>query len=149
MISKTTLFATFFIFAAFLEALPSGAPLSACQTMLPHHNAKPIDTENPPYEIVYSIVNNSTLKVTLQSKDEEKAFRGFLMQARREWNSEAVGKWSTKEPNTKTIDCFDLEDSAVTHDHKQNSLSRKNGFKKLTFEWNCPEKISLNGLILM
>lgn len=149
MISKTTVFATFFIFAAFLEALPTGAPLNACQTMLPRHNAEPIDTDNPPYEIVYSIVNNSTLKVTLQSKDEEKSFRGFLMQARPKWESEAIGKWSTKEPNTKTIDCFDREDTAVTHDHKQNSVSRKNGFKKLTFEWTCSKETSLDGLILM
>ncbi|RNA18664.1 defense Hdd11 [Brachionus plicatilis] len=149
MISKTTIFTTFFIFSAFLEALPTGAPLNTCQTMLPRHNAEPIDTDNPPYEIVFSPVNNFTLNVILQSKEQDKSFRGFLMQARREWNGEAIGKWSTSEESTKTIDCFDREDSAVTHDHKQNPISRKVGFKKLTFEWTCPEGMSPNGIILI
>lgn len=149
MISKTTILTTFFIFSAFLEALPTGAPLNTCQTMLPRHNAEPIDSDNPPYEIVYSPVNNFTLKVTLQSKQEDLSFRGFLIQARRQWNGEAIGKWSTSEDSTKTIDCFDRENSAVTHDHKQNSQSRKMGFNKLTFVWTCPQEQTLDGVILM
>ncbi|CAF0714002.1 unnamed protein product [Brachionus calyciflorus] len=149
MISKSLIF---LLTLSVVLAYPSGAPDSVCESMVPQHGYDPITSENPPFEIVYSKMNHTerTLLVTIQSKEESKRFKGFLIQARRDWKGEAIGKWSTEEDNTKTLECFEHEDSAVTHNHKPKGLSREKGFDKLNFQWTMPEDMeSMNGTILL
>lgn len=35
-------------------------------------------------------------------------FKGFLLEARGNWDGKTIGKWQTKVPNTKTIDCYGI-----------------------------------------
>lgn len=104
-------------------SFPGGAPLKHCGDMLPGHHAMPIDTESP-FSLSASL-DDDRVKVTIVSK-EDYHFKGFLLEARTNLNEEeAIGVWETRVSNTKTIDCFDSEDSAVTHhidddDHDSN-----------------------------
>jgi len=135
-----------------LDSLSTGAPSEACENMIPQHHVDPIKTDNPPFEVIYTTVKDSTnkLEVTIQPNVEGKRFKGFLLQARREWEGQAIGQWTTKEESTKAVECFGHENSAVTHNHRVNNLLKKNGFQKLTFQWTAPEDLkSIDGTILI
>lgn len=43
------------------------------------------------------------------TKDEKKKFKGFMLMARKEWEGESVGEWTSKNDNARLIDCFDLQ----------------------------------------
>lgn len=135
-----------------LNGFSTGAPSAACENMTPQHHVDPIKTDNPPYELIYSPVKDTInkLEVTIKPKVEGKRFKGFLLQARREWDGQAIGQWTTQEESTKVVECFGHENSAVTHNHRVSNALKKNGFPRLTFKWTAPEDLkSINGTILV
>ncbi|CAF1069003.1 unnamed protein product, partial [Brachionus calyciflorus] len=96
-----------------------------------------------PFEITYR-PNNSTngFLVTIDSPDYVK-FKGFLIEARGKWDGKSIGTWQTRIPNTKTIDCFDLPSTGVTHNWHDDDLT-KHHFESITFHWLPPVSRKLN-----
>ncbi|RNA18669.1 defense 3 [Brachionus plicatilis] len=121
---------------------PNGAPLQQCDKMMPGHGATPLD-DQPPYQIIY-LPNNSSggFDVSIISPDMTR-FKGFLIQARGRWDGKAIGKWQTRVPNSKAIDCFGFSDSAVTHNWHDDDLT-KHYFQGVTFTWVPPYSRKLN-----
>ncbi len=65
---------------------PNGAPLSACDSLIPNHGAEEQKT-SPPYAFTYNQERGNMYRVTLAGRSTEDFFRGFLLQA-------YMGKWS-------------------------------------------------------
>jgi len=131
-------------------SFPGGAPLKHCGDMLPGHHAMPIDSTSP-----FSLsakLDEERVKVTIVSESGHH-FKGFLLEARTDANKEeAIGAWETKVTNTKTLDCFDSEDSAVTHhiddddhdDHDDDREHHHKHFQNITFTWWPPVEFDQN-----
>lgn len=145
---------------------PSGAPLSRCGSMLPGHGYDPLPGEKP-YQIQVKPISKRSYEVTIYSESDR--FKGFLIEARTDADEEeAIGVWSTEVPHTKTIDCFDSDDSAVTHHYDDDSSNEdedhnsfrfrdrrsneeeysefegydphKKSFSNVTFTWQAPSR---------
>jgi hypothetical protein len=43
----------------------------------------------------------------------EDKFKGFLIEARGNWNGRSIGKWHTDVQRTKTLNCFDYENVSI------------------------------------
>jgi len=140
-------------------SFPSGAPVQHCQDMIPGHNAEPL-RETSPFKIKYSLENRhkpttSLYYVTIYSDvsktndDRNSTFKGFLLEARETWDGKTIGKWSTDVSHTKTIDCFDDPQTAVTHHYDDDSgdsdgeLDTKKHFSQVTFTWRPPQSFSI------
>ena len=140
-------------FAAYSYSFPTGAPLRHCGDMTPGHKVEPLD-DKPPFQILIEQSNNSSsLNIRIKA-DDEYHFKGFLIEARTNLNTEeAIGIWSTSGRHTKLLDCFNKSRSAVTHyfrDDKASSIkSSLNGedgphFTDLQLIWSHPDLYQLD-----
>lgn len=110
----------FLVLATFVHSFPGGAPLSHCGDMMPGHHSMPIQTASP-FSIKITPCESRSLKVTIVS-EKPLHFKGFLIEARTDLEKhEAIGSWRTTRRRTKTIDCFGLTQSAVTHNLHDDS----------------------------
>jgi hypothetical protein len=112
-------------------AFPSGAPISACITMLPDHFVPPQTIPNP-YKLLVVNLGNGTYTGSLEKIDASVPdFKGFLIQARAENSTVPVGFFDQFADGSKALSCTDTADS-ITHD--------SNIFKQsMTFSWIAPE----------
>ncbi|XP_072885023.1 putative defense protein 3 [Hemitrygon akajei] len=108
-------------------ALPNGAPISSCGTMAPVHNNIVPQNSSSPHSINASSVNG-----TMQVRIMGPIYKGLLLQARKPNESTAVGTWSSPPANTKTIACFNVQNSAMTHANTSEKDS------DVVYTWNPP-----------
>ncbi|XP_059351882.1 putative defense protein 3 [Daphnia carinata] len=124
-------------FAAQIEALPSGAPVSSCSTMMPFHIPFLFVQQGvAPFSITLSSQTaspQSPITVTLKANSGGPAFKGYLIQARSGKNIQAVGTFTADgQSNTgKTINCPGGIKNAVTHTSRTDKTSE-------TFLWTPP-----------
>ncbi|XP_078402195.1 putative defense protein 3 [Cetorhinus maximus] len=90
--------------------LPNGAPLGACEGMVPRHQGTTPQPGPSPHSIRAQI-SGSNVRVYINGPN----YKGILLEARYPSNNIAVGTWATPPDNTKTISCFSRVDSAITH----------------------------------
>ncbi|XP_059825158.1 putative defense protein 3 [Hypanus sabinus] len=109
------------------SALSNGAPLSSCGSMAPNHiNILPQNTSSP------HSINASRVNGTMQVRIMGPTYKGLLLQARKPNENTAVGTWSSPPANTKTIKCFNAQDSAMTH---ANTSAKDSD---VVYTWNPP-----------
>ncbi|CAH1243990.1 FRRS1 [Branchiostoma lanceolatum] len=128
---------TLLVITPVVWAYPSGAPTVACVNMFPNHGASE-QTSPPPYELV---VNKDTyaggeeIEVTLRrTAVNSPSFKGFFIQARTvDGSADALGKFTTFDPSTKTVNCGSVANSenAVTHTNPSGKTS-------VTVTWTAP-----------
>lgn len=88
---------------AHIIAFKSGAPETACESMLPEHHSTP-RSEPSPYTITpkkSNIKAGESIEVTLSGTDNTK-FRGYFIQAR--VGNTPIGKFETG-PEINLVDC--------------------------------------------
>jgi hypothetical protein len=80
-------------------------------------------------------------------KSDVTRFKGFLIEVRsNDINGDIIGKWKTDVKRTKTLDCSDQINSAVTHHYKDDDNFNNykddddHKFKSITFTWIPPVK---------
>ncbi|XP_062904425.1 putative defense protein Hdd11 [Mobula hypostoma] len=110
-------------------ALPNGAPISSCDSMTPVHSG--ILPQNG--SSVYSI-NVSSINGTIEVRIMGPTYKGLLLQARKRFGNVTVGTWSSPPANTKTLKCFNVSDSAMTHSNTSDKDSND------VYTWNPPSK---------
>jgi len=114
---------------SYMEATPNGAPVEACVTMVPQHNANPQASESI-YNLNVARLSADTFSVSIALKTGA-GFKGFLIQARRDGSDTPIGAFQGTLPaNTKFLTCSAASDSVT---HSDNSV--KNG---VTFTWRSP-----------
>ena len=128
-----------------VESFPTGAPIKHCGDMLPGHHVEPF-TDKAPFNLIVNPIDETNLNVRIQS-DYGVHFKGFLLEARSDLNAqEALGEWSTQEPHTKLLDCFNESNTAVTHYFRDDDMSLlQDGphFTQLNFNWNYEQMENL------
>ncbi|XP_055492611.1 putative defense protein isoform X2 [Leucoraja erinacea] len=110
-------------------ALPNGAPLGSCTSLMPSHSGTSPQTSDSPHTIA-AIYANNTVEVMIIGAD----YRGLLLQGREYGGDVAVGNWAKLPKNTKVISCFNIENSAITH----SNAELKSG--NTVYTWNPPRK---------
>lgn len=122
------------------NARSGGAPLEACETMIPGHQGtspKLISSALHQVSIAKGLEPGSFV-VTLHS-DANVPFKGFFIQARNVANngSKAIGTWDISNLSgvARTANCSGLPNSAVTHVDNQLKTS-------VTFTWQSPKKFT-------
>ncbi|XP_067842732.1 ferric-chelate reductase 1-like [Heptranchias perlo] len=114
------------------SSLPNGAPLGVCGSLMPRHRGvSPQNTASP-----HSFYIKST-SGSVQVKIMGPTYKGVLLQARTPNGTTTVGTWTNPPENTKTISCFNIQGSAITH---SNTVDKNN---HSTYTWipsseNCP-----------
>ncbi|XP_055929257.1 putative ferric-chelate reductase 1 homolog isoform X2 [Argiope bruennichi] len=103
------------------ECRPDGAPLSACSSLTPKHSGIAPQQSVAPYSVSVSKHGNKVRVKLFSSVGEE--FEGFVLQARysRDRSKLVEGHFTTKDGETKTINCFN---------GKQNTLTMVNPTRK-------------------
>ncbi|XP_041854706.1 putative defense protein 3 [Melanotaenia boesemani] len=98
---------------SFVDAYPNGAPTGACEDMLPRHGVLPQPSPAP-----YILLTNmktfqpgKPITVTIIGP----AYRGVLLEARTDGNTNALGSWVLPPPDTKFLQCSGNPKGAVTH----------------------------------
>ncbi|KAI9558047.1 hypothetical protein GHT06_014800 [Daphnia sinensis] len=124
------------LFAVQVAALPSGAPVSSCASMMPFHVPFIFPQQGvAPFSIILSSQQaspRSPITVTLKANGAP-SFKGYLIQARSGKNVQAVGTFTVDgQSNTgKTINCPGGVKNAVTHTSRDAKTSE-------TFLWTPP-----------
>ncbi|XP_051882228.1 putative defense protein 3 [Pristis pectinata] len=108
-------------------ALPGGAPASTCGSMAPAHASISPQTGSSPHSVNAS-VGNGTVEVRIMGP----TYKGLLLQAREPNMNVAVGTWSTPPMDTKTLACFNSENSSITHSNTKDKSSN------VVYTWNPP-----------
>nr|XP_050052714.1 putative defense protein [Dermacentor andersoni] len=112
-------------------ALPSGAPESACHSMLPHHSGlRKFNGSDSPYRLVQekaAFHPNESLAVTLYTKNS--LFKGFLVRAIDEQGND-VGHFQRRTGYKNVRGC-----TGVTHKSRNNKRTVK-------MIWQAPHHVS-------
>lgn len=90
-----------------IHAYSKGAPVGACDDMVPQHHVDPQSTKAP-YDFIISkstIKAGDTVQITIKGKSAENKIKGLLVQAR--VGNQPIGKFSipSNNPYVQTIDC--------------------------------------------
>uniref|UniRef100_A0ABM5EW65 Defense protein 3 n=1 Tax=Pogona vitticeps TaxID=103695 RepID=A0ABM5EW65_9SAUR len=96
------------------QAFPTGAPATACETMLPlHMGAQPQSTPAPYGFLVStpSFLNGQPLYVQILGP----TYKGLLLQARSFGSPTALGFWEVPPNNTKLLQCSGNPQGTITH----------------------------------
>lgn len=117
-----------------IMALPDGAPVSVCQTMLPFHgggippsNTQSLFTVKPQQNV---IGQGQILRIEIPSTIRDLSFKGFMIHARTT-NGRVVGRFaSSADGLVKLIDCSGLENTA-THANTQPKID-------FGLDWQAP-----------
>ena len=89
-----------------------GAPIGACETLTPQHNASP-STAASPYTIGTKEDQSGQIIVTISSSDD-RVFKGFILQARKVGEEKPVGEFVSIPDNTQEITCTNPKVSRYT-----------------------------------
>ncbi|XP_077994255.1 putative defense protein 3 isoform X2 [Glandiceps talaboti] len=111
----------------------TGAPTSACTTMVPGHVGKsPQPSNTNPYSVSASSATytpGGTITVTISGNN----FQGMLLQARQPGQTTPVGTFSNPPSNTRLLRCTSAGDS-ITH---ANTNTKNSG---TSFTWTAPSQ---------
>ena len=113
-----------------INAYPNGAPVGACDTMMPNHTAV-AQSDASPYTISVepmSYSNGTTVTVNLMSSSRE--FKGYLLQMRRMDNQTIIAGFSIL-MDGQLVECDNQINAAVTHRNNTNKMS-------VSFTWTAP-----------
>uniref|UniRef100_A0A8C5MXB1 Reelin domain-containing protein n=1 Tax=Leptobrachium leishanense TaxID=445787 RepID=A0A8C5MXB1_9ANUR len=119
--------------------LPNGAPISACQSMLPVHPGIEPQPDPAPYIIRTSSSSFQNGKaVTVQIVGP--AYRGFLLEAKTFRQTDLYGKWLQPPNDTKILPCPENPVGAITHSNTNLKM------QATTYTWippdsNCPSVV--------
>lgn len=116
-----------------VNALPTGAPLEACDSMLPSHLPFSPQPSEPPVSVnitKWAIFPNERVEITIQA-DEGIQFRGFFVQARSLSDDIPIGRFTPRN-EVNAINCFGMIQSAATH---TNSMPKS----EIVLEWEAPD----------
>jgi len=106
-------------FVVNIAGYPSGAPVMVCESMTPGHMFDPQTSECPfvthPEKTIIDI--NTSLKLTLQSREPGLHFKGFLLTALDEKSGRLLGTFNLSEGNdmVRIKSCDGLVQNMVTH----------------------------------
>ncbi|TRY68429.1 hypothetical protein TCAL_07482 [Tigriopus californicus] len=120
------------------QARSDGAPLEACDTMIPgHQDTSPKPGQSALHEVsIAKGLEPGAFIISLHSAANV-PFKGFFIQARNvaKNNSEAIGTWDISNLSgvARTANCSGQPNSAVTHVDNQLKTS-------VTFTWQSPRK---------
>lgn len=91
------------------DSFKSGAPVSKCSTMIPHHRDITPQTTSSSFLLDANQINaeNGIYKVKLHSNNREN-FAGFLIQARVSSDNKTVGSFAEFPDDTKAINCLEI-----------------------------------------
>ncbi|KAM4577046.1 putative defense protein 3 [Odontesthes bonariensis] len=98
----------------FVDAYPNGAPTGACEDMLPRHAGVLPQPSPAPYTLLTNMGTfqpGKPITVTIIGPE----YRGVLLEARTEGNTNALGTWRLPPPDTKFLQCSESPYGAVTH----------------------------------
>ena len=113
-----------------INAYQNGAPVGACDTMMPNHSAV-AQPDDSPYTISVepmSYSNGTNVTVNLMSSSRE--FKGYLLQMRRMDNQTIIAGFSIL-MDGQLVECDNQINAAVTH--------TDNSFKtSVMFTWTAP-----------
>lgn len=121
----------------FVESFKSGAPVSMCIPMIPHHKGSSPQKTTPNYNITIDPTDpqSGIFKVKLHGNKEN--FMGFMLEARATPESEPIGQFSKNSEDTKTLNCGKTTSSALTH---SNNVKRE----MVETEWLAPPNFEGN-----
>ncbi|XP_071480236.1 uncharacterized protein [Diadema antillarum] len=119
------------------DGYPTGAPLEACQDMVPLHGGSPQDNlALLGVNITTSVLINTqgaTLVQVLLEGTENNLFRGFFIQARQVGGDGPVGRFLRIPTGQVGVACGGDSDSAVTHSERSLKLGA-------AFVWRTSKK---------
>lgn len=97
------------------ESRGTGAPLSACENMLPVHPGNVDQIGELPVIVIVEtpIVSGQLIKIRIESTTLLPSFGGFQIQARKQ-NQELIGKFR-KSQNVVVTNCRSMEESSASH----------------------------------
>ncbi|XP_066496283.1 putative defense protein 3 [Tiliqua scincoides] len=122
------------------NAFPSGAPASACETMLPGHTGVQPQMAPAPYEFLVStpsFLNGQPINVQILGS----AYRGLLLEARSFGSTAVLGHWQTPPNDTKLLQCSGNPQGAITHSNT-NIKTRQTTYTWLPPNSGCPKVIT-------
>ncbi|CAH1392643.1 unnamed protein product [Nezara viridula] len=98
------------------DSFKSGAPVSKCSTMIPHHIDIAPQTTSSSFLLDANPINveNGLCKVKLHSTNRDN-FAGFLIQARVSSDNNTVGSFVKFPDDAKAINCLEIANSGLTH----------------------------------
>ena len=93
---------------------PGGAPLTACETMMPIHGANQDQTGDLPVKVIVEtpIVSGQLISIRIEGTDIRQSFGGFQIQARTQ-NEELIGTFHSSE-NVRVTNCRNIFGSTAT-----------------------------------
>lgn len=115
-----------------VDAMSTGAPLDACESMLPNHPTFSPQLSEPPIEVdypVWSVFPGDKVEVTIRTTGVP--FRGFFIQARPLSEDTPIGRFSSSD-EVNAINCFGMIQSAATH---TSSIPKS----QVIVEWEAPD----------
>ncbi|KAM8952888.1 putative defense protein Hdd11-like [Pelodytes ibericus] len=115
---------------------PTGAPISACQTMMPVHQGVMPQNTTAPYIIkTSSSFYQSGKPITVQILGP--AYRGLLLESRTFRQTDLLGKWLQPPNNTKILPCPENLSGAITHSNT-NLKDQSTSYTWMPPESHCP-----------
>ncbi|KAL7042708.1 hypothetical protein ACKWTF_001253 [Chironomus riparius] len=99
----------------YVVSSPGGAPLTACDTMMPIHGGFQDQLGDLPVNVIIEsiIISGQLISIRIEGTDILQSFGGFLIQAISE-NEELIGTFHLSE-NVRVINCRNISGSSATH----------------------------------
>ncbi|CAF2552066.1 unnamed protein product [Rotaria sp. Silwood2] len=121
----------------------SGAPSSACKSMMPQHGVSSqscsssyiIESDKVQY------LKSDTVHITVRGSTNSDTFRGILLIAKTKTNQNIIGTWSALGSDIRTLNCGGIDNTGITH----NSPSDKSSIEAL---WYPPSTIIENSTVI-
>ncbi|XP_043278671.1 putative ferric-chelate reductase 1 homolog isoform X2 [Venturia canescens] len=110
---------------------PSGAPGSACSSLVPRHPGGSVQASYPPYQVL-AAAGQGRIRLTLGSP-QGLPYEGFILVARDTQTGEYVGEFANLPEGAQYLECTPGLRNAVTHTDKQKK-------QNLEFEWEAPNE---------
>nr|XP_045588274.1 putative defense protein 3 [Procambarus clarkii] len=109
---------------------PTGAPLAACDTLLPQHNSSDVPITNDAFYITVEATSDTELRVTINTTDVQ--FKGFILAA-----DDPTGAFTPVDDNAQVLDCPDQPTVTHTNRELKNSITvlweREEGLSEVNF----------------
>ncbi|XP_053555173.1 putative defense protein Hdd11-like [Bombina bombina] len=119
--------------------LPTGAPISACQSMMPAHPGVLPQSTPSPYMFkigTSSFQNGKPIKVEILGP----TYSGLLLTARTFNSTDLLGSWLQPPNNTKILPCPENPTGAITHSNT-NIKTQSTMYTWMPPDSNCPPVI--------
>ncbi|XP_055712114.1 putative defense protein Hdd11 [Phlebotomus papatasi] len=115
----------------------AGAPVVACDDLVPQHHVDP-QTSPAPYSYVLpqkrTVAPGESFQVTVKGNSKTDTIKGFLVQARTPGDSQSVGTFtSLPGQTTQTLTCGKGQSNALTHTKIEKNV------EAITFKYTVPQ----------